>query len=223
MRANWLVALVAAGMVMAGGPAVWGEGGAEGAEEQGKVENVEETTVKPEENGSMSSDVVVMTTSKGVIKIRLDAAKAPLTVQNFLKYVDEGHYDGTIFHRVINGFMIQGGGFDQHLRQKPTHAPIKNEAMNGLKNRRGTIAMARTMVVDSATSQFFINVVDNGFLDFRAPTAQGFGYCVFGEVIEGMEVVDAIKVVPTGNAAGMGDVPKEPVVIVSVRRAEAAE
>lgn len=223
MRANWLVALVAAGMVMAGGPAVWGEEGAEGAEEQEKVENVEETTVKPEENGAMSSDVVVMTTSKGVIKIRLDAAKAPLTVQNFLKYVDEGHYDGTIFHRVINGFMIQGGGFDQHLRQKPTHAPIKNEAMNGLKNRRGTIAMARTMVVDSATSQFFINVVDNGFLDFRAPTAQGFGYCVFGEVIEGMDVVDAIKVVPTGNAAGMGDVPKEPVVIVSVRRAEAAE
>ena len=227
MRMKWLVALAAAGMLMGVGTVVWGEeeGGGEGAEvaagEPEKVENVEETTVKPEENRAMSSDVVVMTTSKGVIKIRLDAAKAPLTVQNFLQYVDEGHYDGTIFHRVINGFMIQGGGFDLHLRQKPTHAPIKNEAMNGLKNRRGTIAMARTMVVDSATSQFFINVVDNGFLDFRAPTAQGFGYCVFGEVIEGMEVVDAIKVVPTGNAAGMGDVPKEPVVIESVRRAEA--
>ncbi|MBQ9343922.1 MAG: peptidyl-prolyl cis-trans isomerase [Kiritimatiellae bacterium] len=166
------------------------------------------------------NDIVIMTTSKGVIKIQLDAAKAPLTVQNFLAYVDEGHYDGTLFHRVINNFMIQGGGFDQNMRQKPTRAPIKNEAMNGLKNRRGTIAMARTMVVDSATSQFFINVVDNAFLDFRAPTQQGFGYCVFGEVIEGMDVVDAIKGVPTGHVAGMGDVPLTPVVIESVRRAE---
>ena len=165
-------------------------------------------------------DMVVMTTSKGVIKIKLDAEKAPLTVANFLRYVDEGHYDGTLFHRVINGFMIQGGGFDQKMRQKPTHAPIKNEAANGLRNKCGTIAMARTMVVDSATSQFFINVVDNAFLDFRSPTPQGFGYCVFGEVVEGMDVVDAIKVVPTGHSAGMGDVPVEPVVIESVRRAE---
>jgi len=116
--------------------------------------------------------------------------------------------------------MIQGGGFDAQLRQKPTHAPIKNEAANGLKNTRGTIAMARTMVVDSATSQFFINVVDNGFLDFRSPTPQGFGYCVFGEVVEGMDVVDAIRAVATGNVGPMGDVPREPVVIESVRRAE---
>ena len=175
---------------------------------------------QPQQETTPMSDIVVMTTSKGVIKIRLDAEKAPITVQNFLAYVDAGHYDGTIVHRVINNFMIQGGGFDAQLRQKPTRAPIKNEAANGLKNARGTIAMARTMVIDSATSQFFINVVDNAFLDFRAPSPQGFGYCVFGEVIEGMDVVDAIKGVPTGNVGPMGDVPREPVVIESVRRAE---
>lgn len=196
--------------------AVWAD---EPAAEAPPAEATPDLKTAPQESIPMN-DIVIMTTSKGVIKIQLDAAKAPLTVQNFLAYVDEGHYDGTLFHRVINNFMIQGGGFDQNMRQKPTRAPIKNEAMNGLKNRRGTIAMARTMVVDSATSQFFINVVDNAFLDFRAPTPQGFGYCVFGEVIEGMDVVDAIKGVPTGHVAGMGDVPLTPVVIESVRRAE---
>lgn len=196
--------------------AVWAD---EPAAEAPPAEATPDLETAPQESIPMN-DIVIMTTSKGVIKIQLDAAKAPLTVQNFLAYVDEGHYDGTLFHRVINNFMIQGGGFDQNMRQKPTRAPIKNEAMNGLKNRRGTIAMARTMVVDSATSQFFINVVDNAFLDFRAPTQQGFGYCVFGEVIEGMDVVDAIKGVPTGHVAGMGDVPLTPVVIESVRRAE---
>ncbi|MBR6021220.1 MAG: peptidyl-prolyl cis-trans isomerase [Kiritimatiellae bacterium] len=159
---------------------------------------------------------VVIKTSKGDIRVRLDMDKAPITVQNFLSYVDEGFYAGTTFHRVIDGFMIQGGGIDREMRQKPTHRPIKNEAANGLKNKRGTIAMARTSVVDSATSQFFINVVDNGFLDFRAPTPQGYGYCVFGEVVEGMDVVDAIKGVRTGP----GDVPLETVEILGAERCE---
>ena len=172
----------------------------------------------PEEK--KETDMVVMETSMGSIKIKLAAEKAPLTVANFLAYVDSGHYDGTIFHRVIDNFMIQGGGFDADMRQKGTRAPIKNEAANGLANKRGTVAMARTAVVDSATSQFFINVKDNGFLDFRAPTPQGFGYCVFGEVVEGMDVVDRIKAVRTGMKAGMGDVPLETVEIISVRRAE---
>lgn len=164
--------------------------------------------------------MVIIKTSLGDITVKLAADKAPLTVANFLAYADEGHYDGTIFHRVIDGFMIQGGGFDAQMRQKPTKAPIKNEAANGLPNKRGTIAMARTMVVDSATSQFFINVKDNAFLDFRAPNPQGFGYCVFGEVVAGMDVVDKIKGVRTGLKAGMSDVPLETVAILSVKRAE---
>ena len=126
----------------------------------------------------------------GTIGIELDDAKAPATVANFVRYATEGHYDGTIFHRVIDGFMIQGGGVTRDMNQKKTHEPVRNEAMNGLKNKRGTIAMARTMVVDSATSQFFINLVDNDFLDFQSPTPQGFGYAVFGKVVAGMEVVD---------------------------------
>ena len=161
---------------------------------------------------------VLVKTTKGDFTVALDAAKAPLTVANFLAYVDEGFYAGTIFHRVIDGFMIQGGGFTRDMQQKPTHAPVKNEAANGLKNKRGTIAMARTSVVDSATAQFFINVVDNGFLDFRAPTLQGFGYCVFGEVVDGMDAVDAIRAVRTGRAGYMTDVPVEPVEILSVER-----
>ena len=164
----------------------------------------------------MPSNDVLIKTTKGDIRVRLDPDKAPLTVQNFLAYVDEGFYAGTIFHRVIDGFMIQGGGLDRNLRQKAGHLPVKNEAANGLRNRRGTIAMARTSVVDSATSQFFINVVDNFFLDFRAPTPQAYGYCVFGEVVEGMDVVDAIKSVPTGP----GDVPREIVEILGVSRCE---
>ena len=166
------------------------------------------------------TDMVIIKTSLGDIKVKLAADKAPLSVANFLAYADAGHYNGTIFHRVIDGFMIQGGGFDAQMNQKPTKASIKNEAANGLQNKRGTLAMARTAVVDSATSQFFINVKDNGFLDFRAPNPQGFGYCVFGEVVEGMDVVDKIKSVKTGVKAGMSDVPLETVEILSVTRAE---
>ena len=164
--------------------------------------------------------MVIIKTTLGDIKVKLAADKAPLTVANFLAYADAGHYNGTIFHRVIDGFMIQGGGFDKNMVQKPTKAPIKNEAANGLQNKRGTLAMARTAVVDSATSQFFINVKDNGFLDFRAPNPQGFGYCVFGEVVAGMDVVDRIKGVRTGVKAGMADVPLETVEILSVERVQ---
>ena len=162
-------------------------------------------------------------TSKGTITLELDGEKAPATVANFAEYARSGFYDGTIFHRVIDGFMIQGGGFTKGMNQKETRAPIRNEAMNGLKNARGTIAMARTMVVDSATSQFFINLVDNGFLDFRNPTPQGFGYAVFGKVTKGMEVVDKIAKVPTGNRGMHQDVPVKPVVIKKVTVEEAAK
>ena len=155
-------------------------------------------------------------TSMGSITLELDDAKAPVSVANFLDYAKSGHYDGTIFHRVIDGFMIQGGGFTKAMDQKPTKAPIKNEAANGLLNKRGTIAMARTMVVDSATSQFFINLVDNDFLNFRAPTPQFFGYAVFGKVTDGMEVVDKIAKVKTGNSGMHQNVPEEPVVIKKV-------
>lgn len=166
------------------------------------------------------SPTVVMKTSMGMIKIELNEAKAPITVKNFLAYVDDGFYDGTIFHRVIDGFMIQGGGFTADMTQKPTQPPIKNEAGNGLKNLRGTIAMARTNVVDSATAQFFINVVDNDFLNHQNETAQGFGYTVFGQVVEGMDVVDKIKKMATTIQQGMRDVPAQPVMIKSVRRAQ---
>ena len=155
-------------------------------------------------------------TTMGTITLELNADKAPETVANFVKYAKDGHYDGTIFHRVIDGFMIQGGGFTKDMNQKPTRAPIRNEAVNGLKNKRGTIAMARTMVVDSATSQFFINLVDNDFLDFTAPTPQGFGYAVFGQVTDGMEVVDAIAKVKTGFSGPHQNVPEEAVVIKKV-------
>ena len=174
----------------------------------------------PSPEQAKETDMVIIKTTLGDIKVKLAADKAPLTVANFLAYVDAGFYNGTIFHRVIDGFMIQGGGFDASMNQKPTRAPIKNEAANGLQNKRGTLAMARTMVVDSATAQFFINVKDNGFLDFRAPNPQGFGYCVFGEVVAGMDVVDKIKGVRTGIKAGMQDVPLETVEILSVTRAE---
>ena len=156
---------------------------------------------------------VKLTTNHGDIVIELDAEKAPETVKNFLAYVEAGHYDNTIFHRVINGFMIQGGGFEPGMQQKPTRAPIKNEADNGLKNDQYTIAMARTGDPHSASAQFFINVVDNDFLNFKSPNGNGWGYCVFGKVVEGTEVVDAIKGVKTGNAGFHQDVPKEDVVI----------
>ena len=159
---------------------------------------------------------VKLTTSMGPIVIELDQAKAPVTVENFLKYVDSGHYDGTIFHRVIDGFMIQGGGFGKDMRQKPTQAPIKNESTNGLKNDIYTVAMARTNVRDSATSQFFINVKDNGFLNFSGDSNPG--YAVFGKVVEDKETVDKIKAVQTGNQRGMGDVPNTAVVIEKAER-----
>ena len=158
-----------------------------------------------------------METSMGTITLELDDAKAPETVANFVQYAKDGHYDGTIFHRVIDGFMIQGGGFTKDMNQKETREPIRNEAMNGLKNLRGTIAMARTMVVDSATSQFFINLVDNAFLDFQNPTPQGFGYAVFGKVVDGMDVVDQIAKVKTGFSGPHQNVPEEAIVIKKVR------
>ena len=161
---------------------------------------------------------VVLETSKGPIVIELFADKAPKTVENFLAYVDAGHYDGTVFHRVIPGFMVQGGGFTADMQQKTTRAPIQNEADNGVKNRRGTLAMARTNDPHSASSQFFINLVDNGFLDHTAKSAQGWGYAVFGEVVEGMETTDAIAKVRSGNRGGHENVPVEPVVIESARR-----
>ncbi len=172
----------------------------------------------PESGAGEENPVVLMETSLGNIKIELDQAKAPITVKNFLSYVDEKFYDGTIFHRVIGNFMIQGGGFTADMQQKRAKAPIKNEAGNGLKNMTGTIAMARTNIVDSATAQFFINVVDNDFLNHQNTTPQGFGYAVFGKVIEGMDVVDKIKAVKTGSKMGFSDVPAEAVVIKSVRR-----
>lgn len=162
--------------------------------------------------------LVVIDTNYGEIKIELDEQKAPLSVKNFLAYADKGFYNGTIFHRVIKDFMIQGGGMDAELKPKPTDAPIKNEATNGLKNLRGTIAMARTNVVDSATSQFFINTKDNAFLDHRDTSMQGYGYAVFGKVVAGMDVVDKIGNAPTGMRNRFRDVPVETVTIKSVRR-----
>ncbi|MCM2358349.1 MAG: peptidylprolyl isomerase [Geobacteraceae bacterium] len=163
---------------------------------------------------------VLMETSMGNITIELFRDKAPITVRNFLSYVKDGFYDGLIFHRVIANFMVQGGGMDENMQPKKTKFAIKNEATNGLKNSRGTLAMARTAVVDSATAQFFINVVDNAFLDHRGKTPELFGYAVFGQVTDGMEVVDAIRQVKTGNKAGHGDVPLEPVFIRSVKLCE---
>jgi len=160
---------------------------------------------------------VEIQTNKGTIQLELDAAKAPLTVENFVSYAKEGFYDGTIFHRVIPGFMIQGGGFTPDMNQKPTQAPIKNEADNGLKNETGTIAMARTPDPNSATAQFFINLADNDFLNFSAKTPQGWGYAVFGRVTAGMDVVNTIAKVPTGKHGQHQDVPTEPVIIESVR------
>ena len=156
---------------------------------------------------------VKLNTSRGAIVIDLDEEQAPNTVENFTSYVRSGHYDGTIFHRVIKGFMIQGGGFEPGLKQKPTNPPIENEANNGLSNTYGTVAMARTGDPHSASTQFFINVKDNPFLDHTAPNEQGWGYCVFGKVVDGSDVVDAIAEVPTGNQSGMGDVPHDDVVL----------
>jgi peptidyl-prolyl cis-trans isomerase B (cyclophilin B) len=157
---------------------------------------------------------VEMQTSAGTLQLELDDEHAPLTVRNFLDYVRKGHYDGTVFHRVISGFMLQCGGFDAQMNQKPTSSPIQNEANNGLLNKRYTLAMARTSAPHSATAQFFINTVDNGFLDFKSESAQGWGYAVFGRVVAGTEVVDAIERVRTGSRGGHSDVPLESVHIV---------
>ncbi len=157
---------------------------------------------------------VELTTSAGVVRIELDDAKAPLTVANFLTYVNSGHYDGTIFHRVIPGFMVQGGGFTADMQQKPTNATIQNEANNGLKNNKYTLAMARTSAPHSASAQFFINGTDNDFLNFKSESSQGWGYAVFGKVVSGTEVVDQIERVATGNKGGHENVPKEAVTIV---------
>jgi cyclophilin family peptidyl-prolyl cis-trans isomerase len=164
--------------------------------------------------------LITIQTSEGTIKADLDEAKAPVTVKNFMSYVDDGHYDGTIFHRVIPSFMIQGGGFSADMKQKPTKSPIRNEAGNGLTNDRGTLAMARTSVVDSATSQFFINTANNAFLNHRGETPDAFGYAVFGKVVEGMNVVERIEKVRTGRAGPHGDVPVKPVVIESIRASQ---
>jgi len=161
--------------------------------------------------------LITIQTSEGTIKADLDEEKAPITVENFMRYVDDGHYDGTIFHRVIPSFMIQGGGFSADMKQKPVKAPIRNEAGNGLTNDRGTLAMARTSVVDSATSQFFINTADNAFLNHRGETPDAFGYAVFGKVVDGLDVVDRIEKLPTGRAGHHDDVPVKPVVIQSIR------
>ena len=156
---------------------------------------------------------VDLDTSQGTIRLELDDEKAPETVKNFITNVENGHYDGTVFHRVIKGFMVQGGGFEPGMKQKPTGNPIRNEASNGLKNARYTIAMARTSDPHSATAQFFINAADNAFLDFKSETQSGWGYAVFGKVVKGSEVIDAIEQVRTGNRAGHGDVPLDDVTI----------
>ncbi len=161
---------------------------------------------------------IVMETSKGTIELELDAAKAPISVANFVKYVKKGHYDGLIFHRVIPDFMIQGGGFSPDMQQKETDANIENEAKNGLKNVKGSIAMARTPNPHSASSQFFINLKDNSFLDY--PGQDGWGYCVFGKVTKGLDVIDVIAAVPTGRKGPHGDVPLEPVTIKSAKVVE---
>ncbi len=179
----------------------------------GAAEDLEAKQTAKTDDKAMTTKVKI-DTNLGSIVIRLDAEKAPATTENFLAYVKDGHYEGTIFHRVIPGFMAQGGGFSGDFKQKPTRAPIKNEADNGLKNKRGTIAMARTSDPNSASAQFFINLVDNAFLDHTTKTMQGWGYAVFGEVVEGMDVVDAMAKVSTGAGGPMPkDVPQRPIVI----------
>ena len=169
------------------------------------------------ETAATKNPTVLMSTSAGDVRVELFSDKAPITVKNFLTYVEDKFYDGLIFHRVITGFMIQGGGFDSNMQQKATRSPIKNEAANGLKNKIGTLSMARTNVVDSATAQFFINVKDNDFLDHRNTSPDGFGYAVFGQVVEGLDVVQKIEKVKTGNRGLHQNVPVESVVIHSVR------
>jgi cyclophilin family peptidyl-prolyl cis-trans isomerase len=178
------------------------------------------TEPKPEPAAATKSVKITFETTKGTIELELDPVKAPISTANFVNYVKKGHYEGTIFHRVIPGFMIQGGGFTADMHQKSVDAPIKNEATNGLKNLRGAICMARTSVVDSATSQFFINVKDNDFLNFTSPDPRGYGYAVFGKVTKGLDVIDAIVSVPTTSKNGHGDVPVDAISITSAKIAE---
>ncbi len=177
-------------------------------------------STNPTDTKSMSTPQVILHTNKGDIKIQLNPEKAPETSKNFLQYVQDGFYDGTVFHRVIDGFMIQGGGFEPGLKQKQTNDPIKNEADNGLKNNRYTLAMARTNDPHSATAQFFINVADNDFLNFTSPTPSGWGYAVFAEVVDGTEVVDEIRKIATGSKGFHQDVPLEDVIIESATLVE---
>lgn len=170
---------------------------------------------------AQENPIVVMETNKGAIKVELWVDRAPISVANFLRYTDDNFFDGLIFHRVISGFMIQSGGFTPDMVKKPAYEPIKNEARGDLPNNRGTLAMARTGVIDSATSQFFINLVDNDFLNHTSATPRGFGYAVFGQVIEGMDVVDQIAAVKTASGiGGLRDIPVEPVIIISAKRQE---
>ncbi len=206
MRGRKWTSLILAGVLAAGV--------ASAAQAQEAAEKVKAGAGKMEKTSKVVNPSVVLETSLGNITLDLYPAKAPKTVENFLSYVRDGFYNGLIFHRVIKGFMIQGGGFGSDLLQKQTKSPVENEAGNGLKNSRGTIAMARTNVVNSATSQFFINVVDNLSLDHKDETARGFGYCVFGQVTDGMDVVDKIRNVKTTTRGHYQDVPVEPVTIV---------
>ena len=210
MRSKWMFA--ALGLMMTMG---CGGGSPPPAEEPAPAE--EKSPAPPAPTSTGTNPMVEMRTSLGTMKVELYPDKAPKTAENFLQYAREGFYDGTVFHRVISGFMIQGGGFTPDMSEKETRAPIENEASNGLKNVRGSLAMARTGDPHSASSQFFINTVDNPFLDFTAETVQGFGYAVFGQVVEGLETLDAIKKVSTGNRDGYDDVPMNLVVIESVR------
>jgi len=195
--------------------------GGSAADQTTTIPTTADTTATTQTIGEVSvndsNPRVELVTSMGTIVLELEASAAPITVENFLSYVQSGFYDGTIFHRVIPGFMAQGGGFTSDMKQKPTNAPIKNEAGNGLKNLRGTVAMARTGVVDSATAQFFINVVDNSFLDHTAETPQGYGYAVFGKVVSGLEVADAMAAAPTTSKGQFQDVPVTPIVIKSAK------
>ena len=165
--------------------------------------------------------MVILHTNHGDIKLELDTENAPASAANFLQYVRDGHYDNTIFHRVIDGFMIQGGGMTAGMKQKPTRPPVANEATNGLKNKQYTVAMARTSDPHSATAQFFINIADNDFLDYKAANSQGWGYCVFGKVVAGQDIVDRIRKVPTGNQGGHQNVPTDDVVITKAEEVAA--
>jgi cyclophilin family peptidyl-prolyl cis-trans isomerase len=193
-------------------------------EKKAKPTKTETKRAKPEpkiimyKGAKMNTTHVVVETSLGNFELKLNRETSPLSVENFLKYIDQKHYDGTIFHRVIKGFMIQGGGMNAEMKEKSTNPPIKNEAATGGLNKRGTVAMARTNVVDSATAQFFVNTVDNGFLDHKDKSDRGYGYAVFAEVSSGMDTVEKIEKVPTGNKGPHGDVPSSPVTILTIKR-----